>query len=91
MNWKPTADRVILERIKGKQGLVLLTDAELVREFRVIAIGPKVTEVKAGQIVVLPGVAAEEPDRKLGGYIIVTQDDIGAIVERKTAVRVKVA
>ena len=85
MNWTPTADRVLLERIKQKQGLVVLTDADLVREFKVIAIGPKVTDVKVGQLVVLPGIAAEEPDRKLGGYIIVSQQDIGAIVDRKQA------
>lgn len=88
MNWTPTADRVLLRRIEAQPtGRIVIPEQyrELTREFEVVAIGPKVTDVEVKQHVVLPGIAAEEPDKKLGGYILVRQEDIGAIVSRSAA------
>jgi len=71
-------DRLILERIHRRQGLIILTDADKERRFKVIAIGPKVTfSVKEGDIVFLPGVASEEPDYEFGSRILVRQEDLG--------------
>lgn len=45
-----------------------------------IAVGPKVKECKVGDVVVLPGVAASEPDHVIDGDIFVREGDVGWIV-----------
>jgi hypothetical protein len=71
-------DRLILERIAPKEALIVLTDAEPGRRFRVIAIGPKVQfDIQVGDIVFLPGVASNEPDHVIGAQIFVREEDLG--------------
>lgn len=77
MNWQPMADRVLVERLKPKQSLIILTDAEKHRKYKVLAIGPKVTDVQRGDIVVLPGIASNEPDHEDGETILIQEADIG--------------
>jgi hypothetical protein len=76
----PRNDRVLLERIPPeiKAGHIFLTDIQTVRWARVVAIGPDVYDLKEGDVVVLPGVAAEIPDFETGAQLLVQVGDIGA-------------
>jgi co-chaperonin GroES (HSP10) len=76
----PRNDRVLLERIPPeiKSGHIILTDIQTIRWARVLAIGPEVYDVKEGDVVVLPGIAAEIPDFETGTQILVQEADIGA-------------
>jgi co-chaperonin GroES (HSP10) len=76
----PRNDRVLLERIPPeiKSGHIILTDIQTIRWARVLAIGPEVYDVKEGDVVVLPGIAAEIPDFETGAQILVQEADIGA-------------
>jgi co-chaperonin GroES (HSP10) len=82
-----------LERIPPPKRLIELTDPDPLRKFKVVAIGPGVwredsngrwfepTTLKPGQVVILPGSAAEQPDMEMGkDRILVMENDIGAIV-----------
>src|SRR5271169_3715957 len=93
VNVQPIKDRVLLERVIERRGMIQLTDADPIRKFKVIAVGPGIwredensrwfepTTLKPGQVVILPGQAAEQPDKELGkDRIIVMENDIGAIV-----------
>jgi co-chaperonin GroES (HSP10) len=74
---KPLRDVLVVERLPNPDRLIILTDAEPSRRFKVIAVGPKVTEVRVGDIVLLPGVAAEQPDLEVGKQLFVTEGDVG--------------
>jgi chaperonin GroES len=83
---RPLGNRITVQRIVPRQGLITLTDAEPYRKFKVIAVGPGKRDedgylipldVKPGDIVVLPGIAANEPDHEEGKLLFVTEDDIG--------------
>jgi co-chaperonin GroES (HSP10) len=77
-SWQPLKDRVLIERLPEPERLITLTDAEKYRKFRVLAVGPKCFEVSKGDIVVLPGVAANEPDFDFGKQqLLVMEADIG--------------
>lgn len=58
----------------------MLTDADPSRKFKVLAVGPKCEEIEPGDVVMLPGVASEQPDWDEQQEIMVTEDDIGVIV-----------
>ena len=75
---EPLKNRLQVERIPTPERLIVLTDTQTVRWAKVIAIGRLVTEVKVGDVVMLPGIAAEQPDFEEGDRIFVTEDDIGA-------------
>ncbi len=75
---QPRNDRVLLERIpEPKTGQIVLTDVQTLRWARVVAIGPKVYDINVGDVVVLPGIAADEPDFMEDAQILVQQADIG--------------
>jgi chaperonin GroES len=84
---QPLADRVLLQRIAPKPQRIILTDAEPSRKFKVLAVGPgkwdedndcrSTLDVKAGDVVVLPGIAANEPDWEAEQQILVREADIG--------------
>ena len=76
----PMHDRIVLERLPAPQRLIILTDAEKERKFKVIAVGPKCKEVKPGHIVVLPGVASNEPDYEAGSRIFAREEDVGVFI-----------
>jgi hypothetical protein len=69
---------VLIERIPLKPGHIVLTDVQTVRWARVVAIGPEVYDLNVGDVVVLPGIAAEIPDFEVGAQILVQLGDIGA-------------
>jgi co-chaperonin GroES (HSP10) len=77
MNIQPMHDRVLLERLPAPQTRIVITDAEKHRKFKVLAVGPKCKEVKPKDVVVLPGVASDEPDHSERNMIIVREGDIG--------------
>jgi hypothetical protein len=70
---------VLVKRVKD-QPTVILTDAPYPYKAIVLAIGPKVTEVKPGDVVILPGIASQIPDWELRDEILVQEADIGAIL-----------
>ena len=75
---QPRNDRVLLERIaEPKTGQIVLTDVQTLRWARVVAVGPKVYDINVGDVVVLPGIAADEPDFAMDAQILVQQADIG--------------
>lgn len=79
--WQPLHSNVLVERIPPKPGFIVLTDVQTIRWARVLAIGPKVDPtLKIGDVVMLPGVAAEEPDFVIGEQILVQEGDIGCKV-----------
>lgn len=69
---------MLLERIKPKPGHIVLTDVQTVRWARVVAIGPEVYDLAPGDVVILPGIAAEQPDFEEGQMLLATMNDIGA-------------
>jgi len=74
-------DRVLVERIPPKPGFIILTDVQTIRWAQIIAIGPEVDPtLKVGDIVMLPGIAADEPDFVMGQQILVQEGDIGCKV-----------
>ena len=75
----PRNDRVLLERMPDPPtGHIILTDVQTLRWARVVAIGPKVYDLKVGDVVVLPGLAADTPDFSAVDQILVQMGDIGA-------------
>jgi hypothetical protein len=74
---QPMKNRLYVERIPPPEQLIVLTDVQTVRYARVLAIGKEVQEVKVGDIVSLPGIAAEQPDFAEGDKIFVTEEDCG--------------
>ena len=76
----PRNDRVLLERLPPipKPGCIVLTDVQTIRWARVVAVGPEVYDLKEGDVVILPGIAAEIPDFEEGMQILCTVNDIGA-------------
>ena len=68
---------VLVERCP-EQSRIVLTDRDPSRIAKVIAVGPKCTEVKPGDIVCLPGIASTEPDFDFREAILIHEDDIGA-------------
>ena len=73
----PRHDRVLVERIEPNPGFIVLTDVQTVRWARVVAIGPEVYDLNVGDVVMLPGMAAETPDFEEGQQILVQMNDIG--------------
>jgi len=76
----PRNDRVLLERIPDtvKPGHIILTDVQTIRWARVVAIGPEVYDLNVGDVVILPGLAAELPDFEQEAQLLVQMADIGA-------------
>lgn len=77
---EPLHDRLLVKRLPEPPSLIHLTDADAYRYFKVIAVGPKVREVKAGQVVALPGVASSEPDHIIAEGQFIREGDIGFTV-----------
>lgn len=76
-NVKPMKDRLYVKRIPPPEKLILLTDVQTIRWAKVLAVGPQVKECKPGDIVMLPGIAAEEPDLEYEGGIFIMEGDVG--------------
>ena len=75
----PRNDRVLLERMPDlPSGHIVLTDVQTLRWARVVAIGPKVYDIQVGDVVILPGLAAETPDFEENDQILAQMADIGA-------------
>ena len=90
-SWEPLHNRVLVERLpEERKGLIVIPDsAKDVSIFcKVIAVGPgrwedgvfTKTAVKPGDVVLVPGVANKYPDWQDGEQILITDQDIGAIV-----------
>lgn len=60
---------------------IVLTDRITARKALVLAIGPDVSECKIGDVVILPGVAAEDPDWQESNVMLIQEGDIGGIVK----------
>jgi co-chaperonin GroES (HSP10) len=74
----PRNDRVLLQRMPDPpSGHIVLTDVQTLRWARVVAIGPKVYDLNIGDVVLLPGIAADVPDFQDVDHILVQLGDIG--------------
>lgn len=87
MNLKPLHNRVMVERLQYT-GPSLLIVPDMYKETsqfaRVMAIGDKVKErklLKRGAVILVPGVAAKFPDWEKQEFCMITEDDIGGIVD----------
>ena len=76
---RPLKDRIWVERIE-KPTKVVLTDADPTKFAKVLAIGPKVYDLKPGDIVALPGIASSQPDWYDKTTMMIQQGDVGFIV-----------
>ena len=76
---QPMHDRLLVSRMPEPPKSIVITDADLYRYFKVIAIGPKVREVKPHDVVALPGVASAEPDHIIEEGQFIREADIGFI------------
>ncbi len=75
---QPRNDRVLLERMPDPpSGHIVLTDVQTLRWARVVAIGPAVYDLEVGDVVILPGLAADTPDFDAESQILVQMADIG--------------
>lgn len=77
---QPRGERILVERLPHPKSVIVLTDAEPSRKFKVLAIGPEVYDLEAGDVVLLPGIAAEEPDYEEGKQFLVHMNDVGCKV-----------
>jgi co-chaperonin GroES (HSP10) len=86
VNLEPLHDRIVLEKIPEPDGLIILTDKPPTRKFKVLAVGPGKwrdgefcrTDIRPGDVVILPGVAVTHPDYETKRYILAQEADIGA-------------
>ncbi len=79
---QPMHDRLLVSRLDGPPKSIILTNAEPYRYFKVIAIGPKVREVRPRDVVALPGVASEEPDHVIDEGQFIREADVGFIIRQ---------
>lgn len=76
----PMKDRMLVQPVPDAPKLIILTDRVTARKALVLAIGPSVSEVKVGDVVLLPGIAAEDPDWQKENVMLVEEGDVGGIV-----------
>lgn len=76
----PRGERILVTRIPDKPSIIHLTDAPASRKFTVLAIGPDVYDVNVGDTVLLPGLAADEPDFAKDKEALVHMNDVGCKV-----------
>jgi co-chaperonin GroES (HSP10) len=76
---QPMGNRILVKRVHQNMRITL-TDADKTRTAKVLAVGPKVVEVKAGDVVVLPGIASQFPDWEQKDTVLITEADVGLIV-----------
>lgn len=82
--FKPLGDRLLVKRLPLPQaGLIVIPDAyaDKSRQFEVVAVSDRVSSVKPGDRVVLPGCAGDHPDFEDGSMALVREGDIGVVVE----------
>lgn len=81
---KPLHDRILVRRMEDtQQSLLVLPDVakENSKIGEVIAAGPKAYGVQAGDIILLPGIAAKYPDWESCDMILVTIKDVGGVLD----------
>ena len=78
---EPRHDRLVVTRVPEPPAVIHLTDAPASRRFKVIAVGPDVYDVSPGDTVLLPGIAAEQPDFADGKEALIQVGDIGCKIE----------
>lgn len=76
----PMKDRMLVQPVPEGSKTIILTDHITARKAMVLAVGPKVTECKVGDVVILPGIAAEDPDWQKENVMLIQEGDIGGIV-----------
>ena len=81
---QPLHDRILVRRMaETQQSLLVLPDVakEESKIGEVVAAGPKAYGVKAGDVVLLPGVAAKYPDWDQCDMILVRIADVGGVLD----------
>jgi co-chaperonin GroES (HSP10) len=81
---QPLGDRVLVKRmVEETESLIIIPDAakDNSKVAEVMAVGPKAFGVKAGDVVLLPGIASKYPDWEECYMMMVTVKDIGGIFQ----------
>jgi co-chaperonin GroES (HSP10) len=86
LNIKPLFDRVLVRRVgppADREGVIWIPDIaqDNTKTAIVMAVGPKVRGLKAGDEVLLPGVASKYPDWEKSDMMMVEEADIGGVFE----------
>ena len=81
---RPLHDRILVERLEDDgHSLIIIPDIakENSKIGRVIAAGPKAYGITAGDIVLLPGIAAKYPDWEQCHWMLIRVADVGGIFQ----------
>lgn len=76
----PMKDRMLVQPVPDAPRRIVLTDRVTARKALVIAIGPDVSECSVGDVVILPGIAAEDPDWRKENVMLIEEGDVGGII-----------
>lgn len=82
--FKPIHNRILVERVRNHQGIIVLTDLEeFDQQAIVLAAGPKVKDerIKKGVRISVPGVAQKYPDWSRDEVSLITEGDVAGILE----------
>jgi co-chaperonin GroES (HSP10) len=84
--FQPLGNRILVEREFGAGHFMLAipdVSATYDRVARVLRVGPKVKEVKDGDLVLLPGMALNHPDFETQDYAVITEEDVAGVMEEE--------
>lgn len=82
-HFRPLHDRILVKRIPTPgSSLILLTDEGKSHRAEIVSVGAKVTGLKPGDLVLLPGVAATYPDWEKSDYMLVREADVGGVYSK---------
>lgn len=76
---QPLKDRILVKRIADPyQSLIIVPDVvrENSKRAEVLAVGPKVREVKPGDLVLCPGAGLKYPDWETLDFILIQEADV---------------
>lgn len=78
----PYGNRILVQRHEQEViGSIIIPEAYRTKDrlAKVVAVGPKVRDVKKGDVVLIPGCALLHPDFEEDEYALITIDDVGGV------------
>ena len=84
----PIRDRLLVKRLGppvNRSGIIWIPDvaAENSKFAEVVAVGPKVRDIKPGDEILVPGAGFKYPDWEKSDYVMIQEADIGGTIERE--------
>lgn len=83
LDMQPLHNRVLIERVDmPTKSRIIIPDVakEASKIAKVLRVGHKVTDLKKGDIILVPGAAAKYPDWETEDLMLITVDDVGGIL-----------